>query len=277
MRDPGVALDSGGGRDRPCERPARALRSARAHRAAGRRRGLRRAHPSRRGHRRHGRRPRRDARDPARPTSAGRSSSASTSTTGIPPFRAANDRRSRTRPPPDELLPFVRLDLDESPIEEATRCIDLGARESSSIRAPSGSSGRPSARAGLCARRRAPRTDPHPRRPRPAADRRLARAAARSPHTAGADRRARGDRRPGGDGPELRRPSRRLLRHLVWSPLDVLDLYRLVPPEQVVYASDYPYGRQPNSLLLRGADRTGVRPRRRPGARPPARHRRADR
>ena len=29
----------------------------------------------------------------------------------------------------------------------------------------------------------------------------------------------------------------------VWSPLDVLDLYRLVPPEQVVYASDYPYGR----------------------------------
>ena len=36
----------------------------------------------------------------------------------------------------------------------------------------------------------------------------------------------------------------------VWSPLDLLDLYRLVPPEQVVYASDYPYGRQPNSLLL---------------------------
>ena len=36
----------------------------------------------------------------------------------------------------------------------------------------------------------------------------------------------------------------------VWSPLDLLDLYRLVPPEQVVYASDYPYGRQPNSLLM---------------------------
>ena len=36
----------------------------------------------------------------------------------------------------------------------------------------------------------------------------------------------------------------------VWSALDLLDLYRLVPPEQVVYASDYPYGRQPNSLLL---------------------------
>ena len=36
----------------------------------------------------------------------------------------------------------------------------------------------------------------------------------------------------------------------VWSPLDLLDLYRQVSPEQVVYASDYPYGRQPGSLLL---------------------------
>ena len=36
----------------------------------------------------------------------------------------------------------------------------------------------------------------------------------------------------------------------VWSPLDLLDLYRLVAPEQIVYASDYPYGRQPNSLLM---------------------------
>ena len=36
----------------------------------------------------------------------------------------------------------------------------------------------------------------------------------------------------------------------VWSALDLLDLFRQVPPEQVVYASDHPYGRQPNSLLL---------------------------
>jgi hypothetical protein len=35
----------------------------------------------------------------------------------------------------------------------------------------------------------------------------------------------------------------------VWSPLDLLDLYRLVSPEQVLYASDYPYGTQPSSLL----------------------------
>ena len=37
----------------------------------------------------------------------------------------------------------------------------------------------------------------------------------------------------------------------VWSGLDLLDLYRQVAPEQVIYASDYPYGRQPNSLLWR--------------------------
>src|SRR5205085_8618790 len=36
----------------------------------------------------------------------------------------------------------------------------------------------------------------------------------------------------------------------VWSPVDLLDFYRQVPPEQIVYASDYPYGRQPNSLLI---------------------------
>jgi uncharacterized protein len=36
----------------------------------------------------------------------------------------------------------------------------------------------------------------------------------------------------------------------VWSALDLLDLFRLVAPGQVLYASDYPYGQQPGSLLL---------------------------
>jgi predicted TIM-barrel fold metal-dependent hydrolase len=46
-----------------------------------------------------------------------------------PAFRAANDRslafaeRSQGR-----LIPFARLDLGEGPVEEATRCLDLGAR-----------------------------------------------------------------------------------------------------------------------------------------------------
>src|SRR5205085_11677101 len=36
----------------------------------------------------------------------------------------------------------------------------------------------------------------------------------------------------------------------VWSPVDLLDFYRQVPPEQVLYASDFPYGQQPGSLLI---------------------------
>ena len=36
----------------------------------------------------------------------------------------------------------------------------------------------------------------------------------------------------------------------VWSPVDLLDLFRLVSPEQVLFASDYPYGQQPASLLI---------------------------
>jgi hypothetical protein len=46
-----------------------------------------------------------------------------------PAFTAANDRTlAHAAATTTELLPFVRLDLDESPVEEATRCIDLGAR-----------------------------------------------------------------------------------------------------------------------------------------------------
>ena len=35
-----------------------------------------------------------------------------------------------------------------------------------------------------------------------------------------------------------------------WSPVDLLDFYRQMPPEQIVYASDYPYGRNPNALAM---------------------------
>jgi hypothetical protein len=35
-----------------------------------------------------------------------------------------------------------------------------------------------------------------------------------------------------------------------WSPIDLLDFYRQVPPEQVLYASDYPYGQYTTSLFL---------------------------
>ena len=36
----------------------------------------------------------------------------------------------------------------------------------------------------------------------------------------------------------------------VWSPIDLLSVFRLISPEQALYASDYPYGQQPSSLLI---------------------------
>ena len=45
-----------------------------------------------------------------------------------PAFTAANDRTlAHAAAAPGELVPFVRLDLDQTPIEEARRCLDLGA------------------------------------------------------------------------------------------------------------------------------------------------------
>ena len=170
-----------------------------------------------------------------------------------PAFRAPNDRtlafaeRSGGR-----LVPFVRLDLTgPDPIGEATRCIDLGAR-------------------GIKL---------HPRAQRFALnDERLAPVFALA-----------GERRVpilihGGRGlPPIadhlhalidRYPEARLIvahagiadlaglaghfaghPHVffdtsVWSPVDLLDLFRLVSPEQVLFASDYPYGQQPASLLI---------------------------
>ena len=96
---------------------------------------------------------------------------------------------------------------------------------------------------------RATGADPDPRWPRAAADRRLAGTARRAAsstliiaHAGIVDLAALARHFGGRSGvPSTRRCG---------SPLDLLDLYRLVSPEQVLYASDYPYGRQPNSLLM---------------------------
>src|SRR5439155_21899958 len=46
-----------------------------------------------------------------------------------PSFRAGNDRTlAFAEQSGGRLIPFVRLDLAEDPIEEATRCLDRGAR-----------------------------------------------------------------------------------------------------------------------------------------------------
>ena len=169
-----------------------------------------------------------------------------------PAFRAANDRtlayaeRSQGR-----LIPFVRLDLTEEPLEEARRCLDLGAR-------------------GIKLHPRAQRFHLNDERLAPifalAAERRvpiLIHGGRGLPPIAEELRRL-VDANPG---------AMLIIAHAgiadlanlaacfagkrgvffdtsVWSAVDLLDFLHLVPPEQVLYASDYPYGRQPNSLVI---------------------------
>jgi predicted TIM-barrel fold metal-dependent hydrolase len=46
-----------------------------------------------------------------------------------PAFSAANDRTlAYAAETPDRIIPFVRLDLTDGPIDEANRCLDRGAR-----------------------------------------------------------------------------------------------------------------------------------------------------
>jgi predicted TIM-barrel fold metal-dependent hydrolase len=169
-----------------------------------------------------------------------------------PAFRAANDRtlafaeRSEGR-----FVPFIRLDLTEEPLDEARRGLDLGGR-------------------GIKLHPRAQRFMLNDERLAPifalAAERRvpiLIHGGRGLPPIAEELRRL-VDSHPG---------SQLIIAHAgiadlgnlaacfagkrgvffdtsVWSAVDLLDFFHLVPPEQVLYASDYPYGRQPNSLLL---------------------------
>src|SRR5206468_2182902 len=149
------------------------------------------------------------------------------------------------------LIPFVRLALDEGPIEEARRCLDLGAR-------------------GIKLHPRAQKFLLNDERLAPV----FALAAERGvpilihagrglpPIAAGLEKLV--DDHPGSQL-ILAHAGIADLAHLahrfsgkrgvffdtsVWSAVDLLGLLRLVPPEQIVYASDYPYGQQPGSLLL---------------------------
>jgi uncharacterized protein len=179
-----------------------------------------------------------------------------------PAFTAANDRTlAHAQRSEGRFVPFVRLDLSERPIEEAERCLDAGAR-------------------GIKLHPRAQKFLLNDERLAPvfelAADRRvpiLIHGGRGLPPIADSLR----DLVERYDGAQL------IIAHCgiadlaglascfcgrpgvffdtsVWSPLDVLDLFRLVPPEQVLYASDYPYSHQPASLLLllRTAKLSGV-------------------
>jgi uncharacterized protein len=169
-----------------------------------------------------------------------------------PGFQAGNDRTLEfARESNGRLIPFVRLDLTEDPIGEATRCLDLGAR---------GIKLHPRAQKfllndqrlspifGLSAERKVPILIHGGRGLPPIADD-LGRVVDRYPeaqlivaHAGIADLAALAQTLGGKAGV--------FFDTSVWSPLDLLGLYRLVGPEQVVYASDYPYGQQPASLLI---------------------------
>jgi predicted TIM-barrel fold metal-dependent hydrolase len=169
-----------------------------------------------------------------------------------PAFRAGNDRTlAFAERSGGKLIPFVRLDLSEDPIDEATRVLDLGAR---------GIKLHPRAQKFLLNDERlspifelaAARNVPvliHGGRGLPPIADDLARVVGRYPraqlivaHAGIADLASLADRLGGKAGV--------FFDTSVWSPLDLLGLYRLVGPEQVVYASDYPYGQQPASLLI---------------------------
>jgi uncharacterized protein len=169
-----------------------------------------------------------------------------------PGFRAGNDRTlAFAERSGGKMIPFVRLDLAEDPIDEATRCLDRGAR---------GIKLHPRAQKfllndqrlapvfALAAERKVPILIHGGRGLPPIADDlahlvdRYEDAQLIVAHAGIADLAALADRLSGKAGV--------FFDTSVWSPIDLLGLYRLVGPEQIVYASDYPYGQQPASLLI---------------------------
>src|SRR3954462_10651419 len=179
-----------------------------------------------------------------------------------PAFRAANDRTlAYAQRSGGRLIPFVRLDLSEDPIDEATRCLDLGAR---------GLKLHPRARRflldderltpvfAIAAERKVPILI-HGGRGLPPIARHLANLHERYPeaqliiaHAGIADLSGLAGNFAGKRGV--------FFDTSVWSSVDLLSFFRLVAPEQIVYASDYPYGVQPQSLLntLRSARSAGL-------------------
>ncbi len=169
-----------------------------------------------------------------------------------PAFRAANDRTLEyAKRSEGTLIPFVRLDLAEEPVEEARRCIDAGAR---------GIKLHPRAQRfllnderlapifALAAERRVPILIHGGRGLPPIADHldRLVEAYPEAQliiaHGGIADLAELAGYFGGRAGV--------FFDTSVWSPIDLLSLLHLVSPEQIVYASDYPYGQQPSSLLI---------------------------
>jgi predicted TIM-barrel fold metal-dependent hydrolase len=169
-----------------------------------------------------------------------------------PAFSAANDRTLQAAERSGGLLvPFVRLDLAAQPVEEARRCLDAGAR---------GIKLHPRAQGFLLDDQRlepifalaAERCVPiliHGGRGLPPIAAHLRRLHDAYPegsliiaHAGIADLAALSECFAG--------QPRVYFDTSVWSAIDLLDMFARVSPGQVLYASDYPYGQQPGSLLI---------------------------
>lgn len=169
-----------------------------------------------------------------------------------PAFRAANDRTLDHAAESDGLIvPFVRLDLEDGPVEEAVRCLDLGARGIKlHPRAQKFSVGdeRLAPVFELARDRGVPILIHGGRGLPPIADhlaalvRRYEGVQLIVAHAGIADMGALAGQLGGVRGV--------FFDTSVWSAVDLVDLFRQVAPEQVVFATDYPYGRLPNALLL---------------------------
>jgi predicted TIM-barrel fold metal-dependent hydrolase len=169
-----------------------------------------------------------------------------------PAFSVPNDRTlSHAERAAGRLVPFVRLDLVERPLEEARRCLDLGAR-GIKLHPRAQAFALDDARLGPIFELAVERSVPiliHGGRGLPPIAEHLEALVRRHEgvqlivaHAGIADMAGLAGRLGGIQGV--------FFDTSVWSAVDLLDLYRQVAPEQVVYASDYPYGRQPNSLLV---------------------------
>jgi uncharacterized protein len=180
-----------------------------------------------------------------------------------PAYRRPNDRILKWAGEADgKLIPYVRLSLAEQPLAEAERCVDLGAR---------GIKLHPRAQAFRV-------NDPRLEDVFAFADERklpvLIHAGRGLPPGMAAELAHVADRHPGaslilahaaivdqsGIGKIANQHPNIYFDTSTWTPLDVLALFSKVGPEQVVYASDVPYGDHLSSqhLLLRLMRKAGL-------------------
>ena len=170
----------------------------------------------------------------------------------VPAFTAANDRTlAYAAESADRIVPFVRLDLDQDPIEEANRCLDLGAGGIKlHPRAQGFSLGdeRLDTVFALAVERGVPILIHGGRGLPPIGDHlaslvdRYADVRLIIAHAGIADL--------GGLAGHFGHVPGVFFDTSLWSIIDLLDLMRQVAPQQILFATDYPYGRLPNALLL---------------------------